>query len=185
MAGEARSARFVSRISHLRFERIFARNPPLMLHYTLAVILKNKKNMEKIRANSYNTGIASEYLVLSLIYRQGFEAYISLGNKKSIDIRVVKSELETLSIDVKSVRGYSSLVVNNVITAPNHFIIFVVYNNNFEDVKTHPDIFIVPSIELSTITETYEKEKRVLKGKLKSYKDRWDYISKGKQDNDY
>jgi len=141
--------------------------------------------MEKIRANSYNTGIASEYLVLSLIYRQGFEAYISLGNKKSIDIRIVKSEHETLSIDVKSVRGYSSLVVNNVITAPNHFIIFVVYNNNFEDLKTHPEIFIVPSIELSTITETYEKEKRVLKGKLKSYKDRWDYISKGKQDNDY
>jgi hypothetical protein len=46
--------------------------------------------MEKMRANSYNTGIASEYLVLSLIYRQGFEAYISLGNKKSIVIRIAE-----------------------------------------------------------------------------------------------
>ena len=42
----------------------------------------------KTRANSYNTGIASEYLILSKLYRLDLEAYISHGNKKSIDIRV-------------------------------------------------------------------------------------------------
>ena len=38
------------------------------------------------RKNSYNTGIASEYLVLSMLYRLGVDAYLTLGNRKSIDI---------------------------------------------------------------------------------------------------
>ena len=36
-----------------------------------------------MRANTFNTGIASEYLVLSKLYRLELEAYISQGNKKS------------------------------------------------------------------------------------------------------
>ena len=40
---------------------------------------KNKK-----RANSFNTGIASEHLVLSNLYRLGLEAYMSQGNKKAL-----------------------------------------------------------------------------------------------------
>lgn len=35
-----------------------------------------------MRANSYKTGIASEYLILSKHYRVDLEAYISMGNKK-------------------------------------------------------------------------------------------------------
>ena len=44
------------------------------------------------KLNSYNTGIASEYYILAQLYRLGYEAYVSLGNKKSIDIRIVKDE---------------------------------------------------------------------------------------------
>ena len=36
-----------------------------------------------MRNSSYNTGIASEYLVLSMLYRLDLEAYISNGNKKT------------------------------------------------------------------------------------------------------
>jgi hypothetical protein len=66
------------------------------------------------RANSFNTGMAAEYFVLSQLFRMGLEAYLSQGNKKSIDIRVVHNANKSISIDVKAVRGYSSLVVNNV-----------------------------------------------------------------------
>ena len=64
--------------------------------------------------NSYNTGIASEYLVLSMLFRLELEAYISAGNKKSIDIRVINKHGRPISIDVKSVRDYSSIPVNNL-----------------------------------------------------------------------
>jgi len=129
-----------------------------------------------MRSNSFNTGIASEYLILSKLYRLELEAYISQGNKKSIDIRVIDQNNKPISIDVKSVRGYSSLVVNNVESKLDHFIVFVVYNNKFDDLNYQPEIFIVPSIELSAITETYGEEKRVLKGKLVNYKDKWNFI---------
>lgn len=128
------------------------------------------------RTNSYNTGIASEYLILSLLYRRGVEAYISQGNKKSIDIRIVKSDGISISIDVKSVRGYSSLVVNNVKAVNNHFIVFVIYKNQFENLSVMPDIYVVPSIELASITDVYGNEKRVLKGKLEDYKDKWNLL---------
>ena len=69
---------------------------------------------KKERASTFDTGIAAEYFVLSQIYRLGLEAYISQGNKKTIDIRVIQENGNPISIDVKAVRGYSSLVVNNL-----------------------------------------------------------------------
>jgi hypothetical protein len=36
----------------------------------------------------YNTNLASEFYVLSMLYRLGFDANLTLGNKKSVDIAV-------------------------------------------------------------------------------------------------
>ncbi len=132
-----------------------------------------------MRANSFNTGIASEYLILSKLYRLELEAYISQGNKKSVDIRVIRDNGIPISIDVKSVRGYSSLVVNNVASKSDHFLAFVIYNNKFVDLTSEPEIFIVPSVELHTITATFGKEKRVMKGRLANYKNAWHLLSAG------
>lgn len=128
---------------------------------------------ETVRASSYNTGIAAEYFILSQLYRMGLEAYISQGNKKAIDIRIIKDDGIALSIDVKAVRGYSSLVVNNIKVSKNHFIVFVIYNDKFEDIMIFPDIFIVPSNEVPAITSHFKEEKRVMKGSLEKYKDNW------------
>jgi len=130
------------------------------------------------RKSGFNTGIASEYLILSYLYRMDLEAYISQGNKKSVDIRVIRDDGATLSIDVKSVRGYSSLVVNNVEPTENHYLVFVVYNDKFDDITISPDVFIVPSVLVPELTDEWGDQKRVMKGKLKGYKDRWDYIKK-------
>ena len=139
------------------------------------IAMENKKST---RANSFNTGIASEYLILSLLYRQGVEAYLSQGNKKSIDIRIVKSDGTSISVDVKSVRGYSSLVVNNVKANENHYIVFVIYNGKFEQLKELPDFYIVPSKDLFELElmSSFKNEKRVMKGKLENYKNSWEYI---------
>ena len=132
--------------------------------------------VEKTRANSFNTGIASEYLILSKLYRLELEAYVSQGNKKSIDIRVITDEGEPISIDVKSVRGYSSLVVNNVIDAKNHYLVFVIYNNKFSEIDIVPDIYILPSSKIKNLKSSFGKEDRVMKGALQAYKDKWEYF---------
>jgi hypothetical protein len=132
--------------------------------------------LKKTRANTFNTGIAAEYFILSQLYRLGIEAYISQGNKKAIDIRVIKEDETSISIDVKAVRDYSSLVVNNVISKKNHFVVFVTYNKKFEKIDTMPEVFIVPSKDVVKITRKFKEEKRVMKGDLINYKDRWDYL---------
>lgn len=130
----------------------------------------------KERASGYNTGLASEYLILSKLYRMDLEAYISQGNKKSVDIRVVKNDGKTLSVDVKSVRGYSSLVINNIEIDKDHIIVFVVYNNNFADLSIEPEIFVVPSTEIPKLKSVFGKEERMMKGQIKSYQNKWDYF---------
>ncbi len=128
------------------------------------------------RANSFNTGVAAEYFILSQLYRQDIEAYISQGNKKAIDIMVVKFNNEAISIDVKSVRGYSSLVVNNIKPKKNHYIVFVIYNNKFNEIDTFPEVFIVPSLKISKITKSFGNQKRVMKKALSDYKNKWHYL---------
>ena len=134
----------------------------------------------KERANTFNTGIAAEYFVLSQLYRLGLEAYISQGNKKAIDIRVIQEDGNTISLDVKAVRGYSSLVVNNLEVKAGHYIVFVIYNNKFEDVLTSPEVYIVPSSDVPAITSHFKAEKRVMKGVLKKYQNHWDLIKANK-----
>ncbi|RQW62783.1 hypothetical protein [Vibrio viridaestus] len=131
---------------------------------------------QKKRANSFNTGIAAEYFILSQLYRRGVEAYVSQGNKKAIDIRVVLENEKAISIDVKAVRGYSSLVVNNVVPKANHFLIFVIYNNKFEDLGVSPDVFVVPSGEVPAITKQWKEEKRVMKSDLTPYLNKWELL---------
>jgi hypothetical protein len=135
---------------------------------------------KKERANTFDTGVAAEYFVLSQIYRLGLEAYISQGNKKAIDIRVIQENGNPISVDVKAVRGYSSLVVNNVKAKENHFIVFVIYNNKFENVLTQPDVYIVPSLEVPSITQHFKEEKRVMKGRLENYLNNWSALRDNK-----
>ena len=61
--------------------------------------------MEK-KSSGYQTGIASEHLVLSMLYRLGAKAYLTLGNEKSIDIRITKDDGSWISVDVKSVPSH-------------------------------------------------------------------------------
>jgi hypothetical protein len=117
--------------------------------------------------------MAAEFYILSQLLRMGLEAYLSQGNKKSIDIRVVHGPDKAISIDVKAVRSYSSLVVNNVTAAPHHYIAFVIYNNKFEDLSVAPEVFIVPSVDVPAITRKFGEERRVMKGSLAIYKNNW------------
>lgn len=130
-----------------------------------------------MRADSHTTGLAAEYQVMSCLIRKGYEVYLTVGNKKKTDIRVICPENNKVwSIDVKAVRGYSSLVVNNVKASADHIIVFAIYNDKFEQVEYMPELFVVPSLEVDSITSLFKKEKRVMKNALLKYKSKWSYL---------
>jgi hypothetical protein len=134
---------------------------------------KAEKNIS-VRKSGYDTGTASEFLVLSNLYRMGINAFISLGNKKSIDIIIKAKSGSSVSVDVKSVQGYSSIVVNNVKAAANHFIVVVVYKNKFADPTVLPDFYIIPSDRVLALSEDYNGQRRLLKSKIVDYQDKWE-----------
>lgn len=126
---------------------------------------------------NYYTGIASEYLVLSMLYRMEINACMCIGNTKSVDILIRKQDNTAITLDVKAVRGYSSLIVNNVRAEEHHYVCFVTYNSKFSDVNELPEFFIVPCKEVLKIQKNFNGQKRVFKKDLLIYKDKWNYIS--------
>ena len=49
----------------------------------------------------YNTNLAAEFYVLSMLHRLGAEAALTLGNKKAVDIVVANENMSITTIDVK------------------------------------------------------------------------------------
>lgn len=119
-----------------------------------------------------DTGTASEFLVCSMLMRMGAEAYVTMGNKKQVDIRVVYNNTAK-TIDVKAVRGYSSWIVNNVKSDANHYVVLLCYNNNFEDATYMPETFVIPSEKLISLSKSFKDQKRIFKGDVLEYKNAW------------
>lgn len=127
--------------------------------------------------NGHQTGIASEYLVLSMLYRLGAKAYLTLGNEKSVDIRIAKEDGNWISIDVKSVRGCDSIPVGNAIANDNHYFVFVIYNKKFNDVSVSPDFYIVPGCVVVEKRKKYDGGPvDIFKKDIADYKNKWEIL---------
>jgi hypothetical protein len=70
-------------------------------------------------ADPYNTNLAAEFHVLSMLHRRGAEASLTLGNKKLVDIAVVRGAGRTVTIDVKGVAKRWDWPADNV-RMPDH-----------------------------------------------------------------
>ena len=49
----------------------------------------------------YDTNLASEFYTLSCLHRRGLTANLTLGNKKGVDIVVVRESGDGITVEVK------------------------------------------------------------------------------------
>jgi len=140
----------------------------------------------------HNTNLAAEFYVLSILYRLGINAHLTLGNKKSVDI-VVEKENEIITIDVKGLKDTSCFPIDNWNKKnENHFLIFVSFLKRIDNPNIIPDVFIVPSLELENFHKELDgkqiiyrnpKGNRIvveysrLKKLGEKYKNKWDYFT--------
>ena len=109
-----------------------------------------------------NTNLASEYYILSMLYRVAAEAYLTLGNKKSVDI-VVKKENKTITIDVKGLKGTTCFPIDSFEKGEkNHYFIFISFLDDIANPKILPEVYVVPSTDIL-------KKQKALKGKRLIY----------------
>lgn len=102
---------------------------------------------KKKQEEGYNTNLASEFYVMSMLHRKKINAMLTLGNKKSVDILIEKNG-KVITLDVKGLlEKNSAFPIENVIPKENHFIVFVSFKN-IENHEISPECYIVPSLEL-------------------------------------
>ena len=127
----------------------------------------------------YNTNLAAEFHVMSVLHRLGADAALTLGNKKSVDIAVIKAAGEAITIDVKGLAGTTSWPVDNVKKyKKGHFLVFVCFVGKIGKPEVAPEIWVVPSMELEPLVYNSSKGRRVvprgtLRNKGAKYKDAW------------
>jgi len=100
----------------------------------------------------YNTNLAAEFHVLSTLHRMGMEAMLTLGNKKTVDIVVMREGGRVVTVDVKGLAGTTGWPVDNFRDpATDHFLAFVCYAGRIHDPAFAPAVWIVPSLRLDTL----------------------------------
>lgn len=97
----------------------------------------------------YNTGLAAEFYVLSVLHRKGLSASMTLGNRKAIDI-VVEAPDRTITIDVKGMVSRTNWPLDNFKSEQreNHYIALVTFNNKIRDHAVQPTVYLVPAADI-------------------------------------
>lgn len=133
----------------------------------------------------YNTNLASEYYVLATLYRLGFDAYITLGNKKGIDIILNLNDEKQLTIDVKGLQGTTLFPLDNVnekADKPHHFIVFLSFLNKMDEISVVPEMFIIPHNKIKDFLYQNPKGNRkginlsMLRNSATEYKNNWNQL---------
>jgi len=72
------------------------------------------------------TGISGEFWFFSQLQRLGYEAYITLGNTKGIDISAKLNNNTILTFEVKSKQNFSGSFWNlNITKSKSHYAVFI------------------------------------------------------------
>jgi len=132
----------------------------------------------------YNTNLASEFHVLSILHRLGVDAFLTLGNKKSVDIIVTSENGNITTIDVKGIAKKYDWPADNIRAPKNgkHFIVLVSYEGRIEDPTFLPQSWIIPHNKLKRFTKQYATRKNVSRSLVVNkggrYLHAWDFIIK-------
>jgi penicillin-binding protein-related factor A (putative recombinase) len=126
-----------------------------------------------------NTNLASEFYVLSMLYRKGANAVMTVGNKKAVDIVVYRNG-KALTIDVKGLRKKMGFPVGNCTErSASHYLACVCFMGSIEDEHSLPEVYIVPSKDLDELVSVYPNSGRknieygALTKRGAKYKENW------------
>lgn len=131
----------------------------------------------------YNTNLASEFYVLSMLHRLGADASLTLGNKKAVDIIVVNEKGTMITVDVKGVAGRYDWPADNIHTFqdPNHFYVFMSFEGKIADPQSTPSVWIIPSTELAPFIHKFKTRTDIsrvqVREKGEQYRDAWHLIA--------
>ena len=156
--------------------------PCLLLGKLIRSALTGKAAIEM--ADPYNTNLAAEFYVLSMLHRLGAEAALTLGNKKAVDILVVRGDGRTITIDVKGVAKRWDWPADNFRKEkdPRHFMVLVSFEGKIRDSRVPPNVWIIPAKKVPPFLRKYTTRtvicRAAVQDKGKLFREAWHLVAK-------
>lgn len=118
----------------------------------------------------YDTNLASEFYVLSMLYRLGADAALTLGNKKAVDIIVVNGDKTITTVDVKGLAKAYDWPADNIhnFLDSQHFYVLVCFEGKITDPLIPPSVWIIPSEKLRPFIKKYKTRVVISRAKVKA-----------------
>jgi hypothetical protein len=129
--------------------------------------------------SGYNTNLASEFHALAMLHRLGADANLTLGNKKSVDIAVIRGKGDSITIDVKGLAGKTGWPIDNIGAGKaKHFIVFVCFQDKIADPQALPLVWVVPSLQVPALAYNAPGGRKLMRvstllAQGGKYKDAW------------
>jgi hypothetical protein len=117
----------------------------------------------------YNTNLAAEYYVLACLHRLGMTANLTLGNKKGVDIVVVRDASDAVTVEVKGVADKYEWPADNLVTNhPNsHFVALVGFEGRMDEPEMPPPrVWILPFPEVEHYKRHYKTRTNIARARL-------------------
>ena len=114
--------------------------------------------------SGYYSNLASEFYILSCLYRQGRDAALT-RNKKAVDISVICDEGDAITVDVKAsaTKAEWPLGKHKQPRHPErHFVALVGYEDRIGDLTSLPRVWIVPFPQLEPLLRHYRGDMTVI-----------------------
>lgn len=125
----------------------------------------------------YNTNLASEFHVLSALFRLGVDAYLTLGDKKSVDIVAVGSDGNCIDIEVKGVAGKHQWTVGDLVGRTG-FLVLVSFDGRIDDPRIAPSCWVLTMRNARMLTECYKSRTNIKRSSLREvHRDAWNKIA--------
>lgn len=132
---------------------------------------------------TYNTNLAAEFYVLSMLHRLGADAALTLGNKKAVDIIVANENKTITTVEVKGIAGRYDWPADNIhnFVDSQHFYVLVSFEGKISDPLLCPSAWIIPSTELEKFVRQYKTRTVIsradVKGNGKGFLHKWSLIT--------
>lgn len=112
----------------------------------------------------YHTNLAAEFYVLSCLHRVGLDAHLTLGNRKGVDIVVLRDDGAAVTVEVKGLAGRHEWPAGNLGSEhpEQHFVVLVTFDGRISDrAMPPPRTWIVPFADLDRFLRRYRNRTNV------------------------
>jgi hypothetical protein len=133
-------------LTELQIDEIVARQASDEAAWEEPIHVPAKPWAKRVRVRRLD--LAAKFHVLSVLYRLGAEAAVSVGRDRDVDIMVVNKPGEVLTVDVKVASATNTWTASDFPPTAHHFVVFVFFSRNEALGQEIPESYVLSSRDL-------------------------------------